>query len=87
MADRHRPGYYEDYAIKTGRKDRHRKGYYKDYNKKHPERINRIRRKNNIYLDSLGRPRSKDFFNPTMTDLLSGHFEVWHDDDWCEDVD
>ena len=28
--DRHRPGYFEEYAQKTGRKDRHRENYYKD---------------------------------------------------------
>ena len=28
--DRHRKGYFEDYAKKTGRKDRHRKGYWHD---------------------------------------------------------
>lgn len=32
--DRHRPGYYKDYAKRTGRKDRHRKGYYDDYYKR-----------------------------------------------------
>ena len=37
--DRHRPGYYKEYAKRTGRKDRHRKGYYREYNLKHPERI------------------------------------------------
>lgn len=37
--DRHRPGYYKDYAKRTGRKDRHRKGYYRQYNLAHPERI------------------------------------------------
>ena len=37
--DRHRPGYFKDYAKRTGRKDRHRKGYYREYNLKHPERI------------------------------------------------
>lgn len=40
--DRHRKGYYKDYAARTGKKDRHRKGYYKDYNKKHPERLERV---------------------------------------------
>lgn len=39
--DRHRPGYYEEYAKKTKKKDRHRKGYYRDYNKAHPERLDR----------------------------------------------
>lgn len=28
--DRHRKGYYQDYAQRTGRKDRHRKGYWHD---------------------------------------------------------
>ena len=40
--DRHRPGYYSDYANRTGRKDRHRPGYYKEYNRSHPERLARI---------------------------------------------
>ena len=40
--DRHRKGYFKDYAKKTGRKDRHRKGYYHDYNLAHPERLERI---------------------------------------------
>lgn len=39
--DRHRPGYYKEYAKRTGRKDRHRKGYYHDYNAAHPERLER----------------------------------------------
>lgn len=47
--DRHRKGYYEDYAKRTGKKDRHRKGYYKDYNKKHPERLARV----GIHLDDV----------------------------------
>jgi hypothetical protein len=40
--DRHRPGYYKEYAKRTGRKDRHRPGYYREYNLKHPERIARL---------------------------------------------
>lgn len=39
--DRHRPGYYKEYAKKTKKKDRHRPGYYRDYNKAHPERLDR----------------------------------------------
>lgn len=42
MADRHRKGYYKDYAKRTGKKDRHRKGYYRQYNLAHPERLERI---------------------------------------------
>lgn len=40
--DRHRKGYYAEYAKRTGRKDRHRRGYYRDYNKAHPERLERV---------------------------------------------
>lgn len=32
--DRHREGYYEDYAKRTGKKDRHSPDYYKKYNEK-----------------------------------------------------
>lgn len=32
--DRHRQGYYKEYARRTGKKDRHRPGYYKDYQKR-----------------------------------------------------
>lgn len=86
------------------KKDRHRKGYYKEYNKKHPERLNRgftkgynngnvsdgVKPKSNgnIWYDQLGRPHSRDFFNPTLTDVLDYKCNSeWHDDDWCEDVD
>lgn len=40
--DRHKQGYYLEYAKRTGKKDRHRKGYYKEYNKAHPERLKRV---------------------------------------------
>lgn len=33
-ADRHREGYYDDYAKKTGRKDRHSADYYRKYREK-----------------------------------------------------
>ena len=86
------------------KKDRHRKGYYSEYNKKHPERLNRgftkgynngnvsdgVKPKSNgnIWYDQLGRPHSRDFFNPTLTDMLDYKCNSeWHDDDWCEDVD
>ena len=29
--DRHREGYYKDYAERTGKKDRHSEDYYKKY--------------------------------------------------------
>lgn len=102
-ADRHRPGYYAEYAKKTGKKDRHKPGYYKKYNQLHPERLERGYTKGyvdgkysngpevkrgGIYFDSLGRPRSIDpFNNPTFTDAIDMHELMWHDDDWCEDVD
>ena len=33
-ADRHREGYYDDYAERTGKKDRHSPGYYQRYREK-----------------------------------------------------
>ncbi len=81
--------------------DRHKKGYYHKYNKEHPERLNRgftkgyvngnvsegVKPKvnNNIWYDALGRPHSKDFFNPTLSDMIDQReYGTWHDDDWCE---
>lgn len=82
--------------------DRHKKGYYHNYNKKNPQRLERgftkgyidgkvsngVKEKKNgqIWYDNLGRPHSRDFFNPTLTDLLDWKcFVEWHDDDWCEE--
>ena len=39
------------------------------------------------YVDSIGHVRSKDFFNPTLTDLIEEKLSSWHDDDWCEERD
>ena len=81
--------------------DRHSKGYYSDYNMKHPERLDRgytkgynngnvsdgvkEKRNTNIWYDSLGRAYSRDFYNPTMTDMINQReYGTWHDDDWCE---
>ena len=36
-ADRHRPGYYEDYAKRTNKTDRHKPDYYKEYYRKKKE--------------------------------------------------
>lgn len=69
MADRHKPGYYAEYAKRTGKKDRHRKGYYKEYNMKHPERLERV----GIAVSNSG----LDFY-------LRLKETQWHDDDWCE---
>ena len=39
-----------------------------------------------IYYDRLGRAHSRDFYNPTLTDMLDYKLYCeWHDDDWCED--
>ena len=82
--------------------DRHKKGYYHKYNQEHSERLERgftkgyingkvsngIKQKQNgnIYYDSLGRPHSRDFYNPTMTDMIDYKLYCeWHDDDWCEE--
>ena len=37
--DRHRQGYYKEYARRTGKKDRHRPGYYKEYQKRKSQLI------------------------------------------------
>lgn len=82
---------------KKSAKDRHRPGYYRDYNMKHPERLNRGftkgynngnisdgRDDGNIYFDELGRPHNRDFYNPTMSDLIDQREDMWHDDNWYE---
>ena len=71
------------------RGDRHKEGYYREYNEKHPERghyIKQIRQNTgNLYYDSLGRAYSRDFYNPTLTDMINQReYGTWHDDDWCE---
>lgn len=77
------------------------KNYHHKYNQSHPERLERgftkgynngnvsdgvkEKRNTNIWYDSLGRPHSNDFFNPTFSDLLDYKCNVeWHDDDWEE---
>jgi hypothetical protein len=82
--------------------DRHKKGYYHKYNKEHPERLERgftkgyiggkvsngVKEKENttIRYDELGRAHSRDFYNPTLTDMINQReYGTWHDDDWCED--
>ena len=80
--------------------DRHKKGYYHKYNKEHPERLERgftkgyingnvsegkeVKRNGSVVFDTLGRAYSKDFFNPTLTDMINEKCAIWHDDDWCE---
>jgi ribosomal protein L32 len=94
-------GYYWNAAKPDRHKD---KNYQHKYNQSHPERLDRgftkgynngnvsdgikEKRNTNIWYDSLGRPHSNDFFNPTFSDLLDYKCNVeWHDDDWCEDCD
>jgi ribosomal protein L37AE/L43A len=71
--------------------DRHREGYYAEYNEKHPDRGHYIKQlKHNpgtLYYDKLGRAYSRDFYNPTMTDMINWADSRWHDDDWCEEPD
>lgn len=52
--DRHRKGYFEDYAKKTGRKDRHRKGYWHDRAKADRARRKRKRRAYNKKMRAEG---------------------------------
>ena len=92
-------GYYWNAAKPDRHKD---KNYQHKYNQSHPERLDRgytkgynngnisdgikEKRNTNIWYDSLGRPHSNDFFNPTFSDLLDYKCNVeWHDDDWCEE--
>lgn len=137
-ADRHREGYYQEYAKKTGKKDRHspdyykkyrerkkqeqqtepnkeqtatkqkpkkdRREYYRKYNQEHPERLNRgftkgykngnvddgpltsINNYSNeriLGYDEFGMPIT----NHPLSDALRNKEMMWHDDDWCEDVD
>ena len=71
--------------------DRHRAGYYAEYNEKHPDRGHYIKQLKhdigNLYYDQLGRAYSRDFYNPTMTDMINWACSRWHDDDWCEEPD
>lgn len=52
--DRHREGYFEDYAQKTGRKDRHREGYWSDRAKADRARRKRKRKAYNKKMRAEG---------------------------------
>ena len=52
--DRHREGYFEDYAQKTGRKDRHREGYWSDRAKRERARRKRKRKAYNKKMRAEG---------------------------------
>ena len=85
MADRHRKGYYADYAKRTGRKDRHSKGYYRKYNLEHPERLARV---GIVLVDGV--PCKEVVTKEVVkTDSLRAKIDAklaqWHDDDWEED--
>jgi hypothetical protein len=87
-----------EYWNKKG--DRHKKGYYRKYNKAHPQRLERGFTKGYIngnvsegkkpkqnggyVFDALGRAYSRDFYNPTMTQMINERLSMWHDDDWEE---
>ena len=75
--------------------------YFREYNKRHPERLERgftkgyvngnvsegrkVKKSGMYAFDALGRAYSRDFYNPTFSDLLDYKcFVEWHDDDWCE---
>ena len=85
MKDRHRKGYFEEYAKRTGKKDRHRKGYYREYNLKHPERLERVGLKviDGVVCKEITKKET------VKTDLISLKISIkehqWHDDDWFED--
>ena len=84
MADRHRKGYYADYAKRTGRKDRHSKGYYRKYNLEHPERLARVR-----IVIVAGVPCkevvTKEVIKKNnITAKIDAKLAQWHDDDWEE---
>ena len=74
--------------------------YFREYNKRNPERLERgftkgyvngnvsegkKVKKNGMYVfDALGRAYSRDFYNPTMTQMINERLSMWHDDDWEE---
>lgn len=97
--DRHRKGYFKDYAKKTGRKDRHRKGYYHDYNLAHPERLARIgidvasvkcKDGSKLVRDEDGK-LYKEVTTKEVQKMDAISFAIfkkehtWHDDSWEED--
>ena len=80
MADRHRKGYYADYAKRTGRKDRHSKGYYRKYNLEHPERLARV---GIVLVDGV--PTKEVVKRDSLSAKIDAKLAQWHDDDWEED--
>lgn len=86
--DRHHKGYHTNYN--KVHKSRLERGFTKGYiNGKVSNGIkptSGIRENGGYIVDSLGRAYSKDFYNPTLTDMINQReYGTWHDDDWCED--
>lgn len=88
MKDRHRPGYFAEYAERTGRKDRHRPGYFDDYNKTR-KKAKKKKGKLVWHNGKLCRVITKKVV--VKRDLFSMKIDAklaqWHDDDWEEDGD
>lgn len=85
-ADRHKPGYYKEYAKRTGKKDRHKPGYYNKYNQEHPERLNRGFTKG--YKN--GNVKDGRIYDERIDDSgVEREWEpqIWHDDFWYESPD
>lgn len=87
--DRHSSGYYSDYNKEHP--ERLNRGFTKGYNNGNvSDGIEKRdwKKMGQLWYDTLGRPHSRDFFNPTFSDLLDWKcYGEWHDDDWCEDCD
>lgn len=86
--DRHRKGYHANYN--KAHKSRLERGFTKGYvNGKVSNGLtptSGIRENGGYIVDRIGRVYSKDFYNPTMTDMINQReYGTWHDDDWCED--
>ena len=86
--DRHHKGYHTKYnkAYKSRLERGFTKGYINGKVSNGLKPTSGIRENGGYSVDSLGRVYSKDFYNPTMTDMINQReYGTWHDDDWCED--
>ena len=86
--DRHKKGYYHKYNQEHP--ERLERGFTKGYiNGKVSNGLkptSDIKENGGYIVDRLGRVYSKDFYNPTLTDMINQReYGTWHDDDWCED--
>lgn len=81
--DRHRKGYYHDYN--KAHPERLNRGFTKGYKNGNVSDGPIIKQNpGNVVYDALGRAHSRDFYNPTMTDMINWAVSRWHDDDWEE---